>query len=71
MQNCSRSVRRTMSSGSTSAARSGKFSTSFLIEPSNFDLGAALFSRHAALLAYEQFVSSFTYLNTPYVRQAT
>src|SRR4051794_8896636 len=33
---CSRSVRRTMSIGSTSAARSGRFSTSSLIRASNF-----------------------------------
>ena len=35
MQNCSRSVRRTMSSGSINAARSGKFSTSSLMRASN------------------------------------
>src|ERR1035437_6302877 len=36
MTNCSRSTRRTMSSGSTSTAKSGMFSTSSLMRASNF-----------------------------------
>src|SRR5271165_3110189 len=40
MPNCSRSTRRTTSNGSTSTARSGKFSTSSLMRASNFTFPA-------------------------------